>query len=81
MWSSLSPWGWIAIIFGAVQIAAGGLLFARKVGGVVMALVLSMLGILVHFFSIGAYPVWSAVAVVCNALVLWAVTVHSDEFV
>ena len=80
VWSSLSTWGWIAIIFGAVQLVAGGLLFARKAGGVVMALVLSMLGILVNFFSIGAYPVWSCVAIVCSALVLWVVTVHSDEF-
>jgi hypothetical protein len=80
VWSSLSTWGWLAIIFGAVQILAGGLVFARKVGGVIMALVLAMVGILLNFLSIGAYPVWSAVAVACNALVLWAVTVHSDEF-
>ena len=80
VWSSLSTWGWIAIVVAAVQIIAGGLLFARKVGGVIMAVVLAMCGILLNFLSIGAYPVWSVVAMVCNALVLWAVTVHSDEF-
>src|SRR3954464_15095135 len=73
VWSSLSLWGWIAIIFGAVQFVAVGLLLARKVGGMLMAIVLAMVGILINFLSIGAYPVWSVVAMVCNALVLWAV--------
>jgi hypothetical protein len=80
VWSSLSTWGWIAIIVAAVQIVAGGLLFARKIGGVIMAIVLTMCGMLLNFLSIGAYPVWSTIAIVCNALVLWAVTVHGDEF-
>ena len=77
---SLSTWGWIAIIIAAVQIIAGGLLFARKIGGVLMAIVLAMCGIFVNFLSIGAYPVWSIIAIVCSALVLWAVTVHGDDF-
>jgi hypothetical protein len=80
VWSSLNMWGWIAIIVAAVQIVAGGLLFARKVGGVIMAIVISMSGMLLNFLSIGAYPVWSSVAIVCNGLVLWAVTVHGNDF-
>jgi hypothetical protein len=78
--SSLTTWGWIAVVVAAIQITAGGLLFARKVGGVIMALVISMSAMLVNFLSIGAYPVWSIVAIVCNALVLWAVTVHGNDF-
>jgi hypothetical protein len=80
VWSSLSTWGWIALIVAATQIVGGGLLFARKFGGVLMALVISMCGMLMNFLSIGAYPVWSVVAIVCNALVLWAVTVHGEDF-
>src|SRR4051794_32955254 len=49
VWSSLSTWGWIAVILAAVQIVGGGLLFARKVGGVIMAIVISMCGMLVNF--------------------------------
>ena len=80
VWSSLDLWGWIAVIVGVGQVATGLLLFARKLGGVIVAIVLSMTGILVNFLSIGAYPVWSIVAMVCNALVLWAVTVHGNDF-
>jgi hypothetical protein len=45
-----------------------------------MAIVLAMVGVLLNFISVGAYPIWSSIAMVCNALVLWAVTVHSDQF-
>jgi len=80
LWASLDTWGGLAVIVAVVQLVAGGLLFARKLGGVLMAIVLAMVGILMNFLSIGAYPVWSVVAMSCNALVLWAVTVHSDQF-
>jgi hypothetical protein len=58
----------------------GGLLFARKVAGMLMAIVVAMCGIFLNFLSIGAYPVWSTIAIVGSSLVLWAVTVHSEDF-
>ena len=46
-----------------------------------MAIVLAMVkGSLMNFLSIGAHPAWSVIAMSCDALVLWAVTVHSDQF-
>ena len=45
-----------------------------------LALVVSMCAILLNFLSIGAYPIWSSIAIVGSCLVLWAVTVHSDAF-
>jgi hypothetical protein len=79
--SSLTTWAWIAIFIAAIQILAAALVAGRKTGGMLMAIVLGMCGIFLHFFMIGAYPVWSTITIVCNALVLWAVTVHSDEFI
>ena len=79
LWSNLSFWGWIAVIIAAVQILGGALVFMQRVGGMIMAIVLAMCGILLNFMSIGAYPVWSSVAIVCSMLVLWAVTVHWED--
>jgi len=79
VWSSLNTWGWVALIIGAVQILGGALIYTHKVGGMIMGIVLAMCGILLNFTSIGAYPVWSSVAIVCSMLVLWAVTVHWEE--
>lgn len=79
VWSSLETWGWIAIIAAAAQFVTGALIFARKVGGMILGLVVAMCGMLVNVISIGAYPIWSCIGLVANALVLWAVTVHGDE--
>jgi hypothetical protein len=80
VWSDLNFWGWMAIVVAAIQFGVGALLFARKVIGMLMALVVAMGGIFLNFLTIGAYPVWSSIAIVGSCLVLWAVTVHSEEF-
>ncbi len=80
VWSHLSTWGWIAVVVAVVQFGAGGLLFARKFIGRLLAGIVAATGIFVNFLSIGAYPIWSAIAIAGSALVIWAVTVHSDQF-
>jgi hypothetical protein len=81
VWSSLKTWGWVVLIVGAVQLLGAGLVVARRAGGAMIAGFLAFLGLLVNFLSIGAYPIWSAILLGIDALILWAVTVHSDEFV
>lgn len=81
IWSSLSTWGWVVLIVGAIQIVGALLVASRRAGGAIIAGFLAFLGLLVNFLSLGAYPVWSVVLLAVDALILWAVTVHSDEFV
>jgi hypothetical protein len=80
VWSSLSTWGWVAIVVGVLQIVAGLMIFARRFAGQWLGGVLAVAGIFVSFFSLGAYPIWSCIALVANGLVVWAVTAHGDEF-
>ena len=81
IWSTISTWGWVALIVGVIQIAGALLVAAQRVGGPIIAGFLAFLGLLVNFLSLGAYPIWSVILLVVNALILWATTVHSDEFV
>jgi|tagenome__1003787_1003787.scaffolds.fasta_scaffold20016112_2 hypothetical protein len=81
VWSSLNTWGWISIVAAGVQVTGGLLIRARKTGGMILGVLLGMLGVLVNLVSIGAYPIWSCVGLVCNVLVLYAVTVHGDELI
>jgi hypothetical protein len=80
VWSSLNTWGWIAIIVGALQMMASLMMLSRTFAGQWLGGVLAVLGIFVAFFSAGAYPIWSVMALVANGLVLWAVTAHGEEF-
>jgi hypothetical protein len=79
-WSNLTTWGWLSVGVAAVQLAAGALVLARRLVGRALAVVIALAGLFVNFLSIGAYPLWSILALVANGLVLWAVTVYGDAF-
>ncbi len=80
LWSELNTWGWVAIIVGAIQVLGAMLVAARRAGGAIIAGSLAFFGIMLNFLSIGAYPVWSVILLVIDAMIIWAVTVHSDAF-
>ena len=80
VWSTLNTWGWIAVVTGVLQPVAGLMILARRFAGQWLGGVLALVGIFVSFFSAGAYPIWSVIALVANGLVLWAVTAHGDDF-
>lgn len=79
LFSSLQFWGWIGILIGAVQIVVGAFTYMRRLAAQLIAMVLAMCGLLFSFTTVGAYPVWSCIAIVCNGLVLWAVTAHGMD--
>jgi hypothetical protein len=80
IWLQLDTWGWIALIVAALQLLTAVVLYLRQTAGAFMGLTLAMLTVLFHFLTLGAYPIWSATALVGNALVIWAVTAHRDQF-
>jgi hypothetical protein len=79
-WSNLTTWGWASVGVAATQLAAGVLVLARRVVGRTLAVVIALAGLFVNFLSVGAYPLWSILALVANGLVLWAVTVYGEAF-
>jgi hypothetical protein len=79
-WSTLTTWGWVSVGVAAVQLSAGVLVLARKVVGRALAIAIALGGLFVNFLAVGAYPIWSILALVANGLVLWAVTVYGDAF-
>jgi len=44
-----------------------------------MATLVASIGIVFNFLTIGAYPIWSVIMIVANAVVLYAITSRSDE--
>ena len=70
VWSTLDTWGWIAIVLGTLQVVAGLMICARRFAGQWLGGVLAVGGVFCRFFSAGAYPIWSVMALVANGLVL-----------
>jgi len=78
VWSKLSTWGTLLLIVGLFQLIAAVLLYRRQFAGQWLAGILALAGVFVHFLALGAYPVWSVIAIVANGLVLWAITAHGE---
>lgn len=79
--SSLELWAWISIVVGVIEIAGGVLVLGRHPAGQIIALLIAILGTFTNVFTLGAYPIWSLVALGVDLLIIYAVTVHAEEFV
>jgi hypothetical protein len=74
---NLTAWGWIMLIFGIVQVAAGlgiwsGALWARIIG-----IAAAVLNAMAHMTFVGTYPFWSLIVIAVDILIIWALAVYS----
>jgi hypothetical protein len=73
-------WGIGLLLLGLIQTGVGlGILSGSRpaqVGGVIFA----VLGFIVHLALFKHYPAWSATLMLLDAVVIYGLTVHSDEF-
>jgi hypothetical protein len=76
LWSNLNTWGWVTIILGAIQIIVACMLYVRSAFGLVLGVFLAALSFIANFLAIGAYPVWSVIAMVLDGFVIWALSVN-----
>ena len=67
------------LIVGLLELLAAVLLYRRQFAGQWLAGILALAAVFIHFLVLGAYPVWSVIAIVANGLVLWAITAHGEE--
>jgi hypothetical protein len=78
VYSNLTFWGWAFLIWGALQLVAGGLVFARHPSGHVLGVSLATVSAMLWFFMIFASP-WNAfLGVTTSFLVIYGLTVGSD---
>jgi hypothetical protein len=76
---SYTAWGWLQLIFGGIVVAAGIALFLGQRWARVVAVIVAFLSVLVNVGFGSAAPVWSAIMVGIDVLVIWAVVVHGEE--
>lgn len=75
----VTQWGWIHLVLGAVVFCAGLALFSGKAWGRVVGVLFAGLSLLANLLFFAAYPWWSAVVIVLDILVIYALIVHGDE--
>lgn len=80
LFDSLTGWGIAYIIVGLLQIYAANEIRLRKARGLILGITFASLSGIVHFASIGAYPIWSITVMVIDFAVLFALLTNDDAF-
>ena len=75
--NALAGWVWIGFATFLATVALGVLI--RNAFAVIVAIGLTLLSVLAQAVAFDNYPIWSAVVLALDALVLWALIRHGFE--
>lgn len=76
----LSTWGWFWLITGGLQLLTGGLILARNPFGRLLGVIFATVSALLSLFVLWVYPMYSLISVVLSLVIIYALSVHRDEF-
>ena len=79
VFANLQTWGWAMLVIGAVQLLAGWLVVSRSSVGRWVGLAIVVISMMVSFLAIGAYPFWTLIILVIDAMVIWGLTARWEE--
>ena len=72
-------WGWIHLIAGVAAVALGVYLTRGKMWARAIVVGVIVFNMIVNIAALSIYPWWSILALIINAFVLYAITVHGEE--
>jgi hypothetical protein len=80
VFSSLHTWGWITIIVGIIELAAGFSLMAGRAFGRIIGIIAATIGALESLLSIGGtHPWWSLAIFALCVFILHGLVVYGEE--
>jgi hypothetical protein len=74
-----TTWGWVHLVLGAVAAVAGVCLLAGQMWARVVAVIVAFLSALGNVSFLQAQPVWSALMIALDVVIIWAVVVHGGQ--
>lgn len=77
--SNLNTWGWITLIWGAVEVLAAASIWRGGGFGRWFGMIVAGLGALLAMLTIPAYPVWGLVLVALAVLVVYGLAAHGGR--
>jgi succinate-acetate transporter protein len=80
LFGGMSAWGIWWLLLGTLFLVAGFLIINRTPAGAIIGFTLAGINAFTQFMFVGAYPLWSIVAVAVDFLIIYALTMAVDEF-
>lgn len=79
-WSvDYTTWGWVHLILGVVVALAGIGIMLGQTWARVVGIIVAMLSAIANIAFLAAYPVWSALIITLDVVVIYALVVHGRE--
>jgi multisubunit Na+/H+ antiporter MnhG subunit len=76
---SLSTWGWIHLVLGILAVTCGVGVLMGKAWAYIAAMVIAFLSAVSQFAFLPQAPIWSALVIAFDVLVMWALVVELNE--
>ena len=77
--NNLTAWGWVDLAVGALVLAVGFSVLHGSNWARIFAVIFTSAAFLVNMAFLGVFPVWSIIAMIVDALIIYALIVHGDE--
>jgi tetrahydromethanopterin S-methyltransferase subunit F len=74
-----NAWGWTHLILGLLAVAVGFGLMTGNMVARVAGIAIAMISAILNLVFISAYPVWSAIVIAIDVIVIYAIVVHGRE--
>ncbi|MGH4030237.1 DUF7144 family membrane protein [Actinomycetota bacterium Odt1-20B] len=71
--------GWVQMITGVVMVAAAMNLFSGRTWARVVGILVASFSALENFFFTPYYPVWSAIIIILDVVVIWSLTTYGHR--
>lgn len=78
LFSSLTLWGWLAIIWGVVVLIAAYLTLSRAFSGAILGVIVASISAIFWFFTLPVLPIFALTVISLNVLIIYGLTAHAD---
>ena len=79
LFSNLSLWGWLSIIWALMAFFGGYLLLTRSEWSGGVALVMATLSAVFWLFALPVLPIWSLIVIAIDVAIIYGVSTHLDD--
>lgn len=74
-----TAWGWVHLLVGVIVGLAGAALFTGAVWARTVGVIVAVLSAILSFMWLPWYPIWAAIVIGLDVVVIWALTVHGRD--
>lgn len=78
LFSTLTLWGWLAIIWGVAGLITAYLVLSRATSGVILGVIVASISAIFWFFALPVLPIFALTVIAIDVLIIYGLTAHAD---